>query len=87
MADAKYYYEIMLFCLKNVGVTYQHLMDKNFQRLISRCVEVYVDDIIVKFDSFDQNVKDLEEVFKALREANMKLNRKSARSRLREGSS
>jgi len=51
-------------------------MDKIFKGLISRSVEVYVDDIIVKSDSFEQHVKDLDEVFKALRGANMKLNPK-----------
>jgi len=33
-----------------------------------------VDDIVVKSDSFEQHVKDLDEVFKALKGANMKLN-------------
>ena len=73
-ADVNYYYEVMPFGLKNVGVTYQRLMDKIFQGLIVRCVEVYVEDIVVKSDSFDQHVEDLQEVFKALRGANMKLN-------------
>ena len=72
--DVNYYYEVMPFGLKNTGATYQRLMDKIFQGLIGRCVEVYVDDIVVKFDSFDQHVEDLKEVFKALRGANMKLN-------------
>jgi len=74
MADANYYYEVMSFGLKNVGATYQRLMDKIFQGLIGWCVEVYVDDIMVKSDSFDQHVEDLKDVFKSLREANMKLN-------------
>jgi len=72
--DANYYYVVMSFGLKNAGATYQRLMDKIFQGLIDQCVEVYVNDIIVKFDSFDLLVEDLEEVFKALRGANMKLN-------------
>jgi len=73
-AEANYYYEVMSFGLKNTWVTYQRLMDKIFQELIGQCVEVYVDDIVVKSDSFNQHVEDLEEVFKALRGANMKLN-------------
>jgi len=68
--DANYYYEVMSFGLKNAGVTYQRLMDKIFKGLISRAVEVYVDDI----DSFEQHLKDLDEVFKVLRGVNMKLN-------------
>jgi len=49
-------------------------MDKIFKDLIGRFVEVYVDDIVVKPDSFEQHIKDLEEVFKALRRTNMRLN-------------
>ena len=33
-----------------------------------------MDDIVVKSDSFEQHLKDLDEVFKALRGVNMKLN-------------
>ncbi|XP_068484963.1 uncharacterized protein [Phaseolus vulgaris] len=73
-ADANYYYEVMPFGLKNAGATYQRLMDKIFKGLISRAVEVYVDNIVVKSDSFEQHLKDLDEVFKALRGVNMKLN-------------
>ena len=64
--DANYYYEVMSIGLKNAGATYQ--------RLIGRAVEVYVDDIVVKSDSFDQHLKDLDEVFRTLRGVNMKLN-------------
>jgi len=70
---ANYYYKVMLFGLKNAEATYQRLMDKIFKGLISRCVEVYVDDIVVKFDSCEQHIKDLEKVFKALRRTNMRL--------------
>ena len=74
-ADANYYYyEVMPFGLKNAGATYQRLMDKIFKGLIGQAVEVYVDDIVVKSDSFEQHLKDLDEVFKALRRVNMKLN-------------
>jgi len=64
----------MSFGLKNTGATYQRLMDKVFKRLIDQNVEVYVDDIVVKSDLCDQYIKDLEEVFEALRRANMRLN-------------
>ena len=73
-ADANYYYEVMPFDLKNAGATYQRLMDKIFKGLIGRAVEVYLDDIVVKSDSFDQHLKDLDEVFRALRGVNMKPN-------------
>ena len=49
-------------------------MEKILKGLIGWAVEVYVDDIVVKSDSFDQHLKDLDEVFRALRGVNMKLN-------------
>jgi len=73
-ADVNYHYEVMPFGLKNARVTYQRLMDKIFKGLIGWAIEVYMDDIVVKSDSFEQHLKDLDEVFKALRGVNMKLN-------------
>jgi len=49
-------------------------MVKIFKGMIGRSVEVYVDDIVVKSDSCGQNIKDLQEVFDALRRVNMRLN-------------
>ena len=49
-------------------------MDKIFKGMIGRSVEVYVDDIVVKSDSCGQHIKDLQEVFDALRRVNMRLN-------------
>ena len=68
-----YYYEVMTSGLKNAGATYQRLMDKIFKGLIGQCVEVYVDDIMVKSDSCDQHIKNLKEVFEALRRTNMQV--------------
>ena len=42
-------------------------MDKIFKGMIGKSVEVYVDDIVVKSDSCGQHVRDLQEVFDALR--------------------
>jgi len=71
---ANYFYKVMSFGLKNAGATYQRLMDKIFKGMIGRSVEVYVDDIVVKSDSCGQHIKDLQEVFDALRRVNMRLN-------------
>jgi len=69
-----FYYEVILFGLKNARATYQHLMDYVFHDMIGRHVKVYVDDIVVKSDSFEQHVLDLKEVFQALRKYRMRLN-------------
>ncbi|GJX41882.1 reverse transcriptase domain-containing protein [Tanacetum coccineum] len=38
----------MSFGLKNVGATYQRLVDRAFQKQIRRNLEVYVDDLVIK---------------------------------------
>jgi len=64
----------MPFGLKNAGATYQRLMDKVFSHLTGHCVEVYVDDMVVKSPSHHQHAIDLEAVFSALRQYNLRLN-------------
>ena len=39
---------MMPFGLKNVGATYQRLVNKLFEPLIGKTMEVYIDDMIVK---------------------------------------
>ena len=64
----------MSFGLKNVGATYQRLIDKVFRHLIEKCMEVYVDGMVVMSDSLEQHVKDLDEVLAAVRKYDMRLN-------------
>ena len=65
----------MSFELKNVGATYQRLMNKIFN------VQVYVDDMLVKSlhedDHLDDHLDDLQETFDTLRSYNLKLNPKN----------
>ena len=44
-----------------------------------------MDDIVLMSESFDRHVEDLEEVFKALRGANMKLNPEKCTFRVEGG--
>ena len=67
-------YKVMPFGLKNVGATYQKLMNKMFANQIGRNVQVYVDDMLVKSWREEDNLKDLKEKFGTLRSYNMKLN-------------
>ncbi|GKA61398.1 reverse transcriptase domain-containing protein [Tanacetum coccineum] len=64
----------MPFGLKNVGATYQRLVDKAFQKQIGRNLEVYVDDLVIKSSTEQEIIRDIEETFKTLEEINMKLN-------------
>ena len=43
-----YYYRVMPFGLKNVGATFQRLVNQMFSKQIGRNMEVYVDDMLVK---------------------------------------
>jgi len=49
-------------------------MDKVFSHLMGKCVEVYVDDMVVKSPSHHQHAQDLSAVFSALRQYNLHLN-------------
>jgi len=69
-----FYYEVMSFGLKNAGGTYQRLMDYIFKRMLDWNVKVYVDDNVVKSDSCQQHIKDLQEVFQALCDHGIRLN-------------
>ncbi|XP_014523638.1 uncharacterized protein LOC106779933 [Vigna radiata var. radiata] len=75
MADqANFCYEVMPFGLKNAGATYQRLMNKIFTDQIGRCLDVYVDDMVVRSDEGAQHLRDLEEVFRQVRRYGMRLN-------------
>jgi hypothetical protein len=67
-------YKAMPFGLKNVGATYQRLVNKMFHDQIGRKVEVYVEDMLVKSKENEDHLADLKETFQALRTYNMKLN-------------
>ena len=64
----------MPFGLKNVGATYQRLVNKIFQDQIDHNMEVYVDDMLVKSIEAEEHIKDLQEAFETLRKHRMKLN-------------
>lgn len=71
---ATYCYEVMPFSLKNAGATYQRLMDKVFQQQISKCMEVYMNDMVVRSRSVEEHLRDLEEVLGQVRKFDMRLN-------------
>jgi ribonuclease HI len=71
-----YCYITMPFGLRNAGATYQRCMNHVFGEHISRTVEAYVDDIVVKTRKASDLLSDLEVTFGCLRTKGVKLNTK-----------
>nr|GFD26010.1 reverse transcriptase domain-containing protein [Tanacetum cinerariifolium] len=71
-----YCYTKMPFGLKSAGVTYQRLVDKAFNSQISRNIEVYADDLVIKSHIEVEMLRDIGETFRTLQKINMKLNLK-----------
>ena len=69
-----YCYQVMPFRLKNVGATYQRLVNKMFQKHIGASMEVYINDMLVKSVKVEIHVAHLAESFQVLKNYNMKLN-------------
>ena len=69
-----YCYSVMPFGLKNAGATYQRLVTKIFRPLMSKTMEVYIDDMLVKSKEHLDHTKHLREAFELLRTNGMKLN-------------
>ncbi|XP_042974716.1 uncharacterized protein K02A2.6-like [Carya illinoinensis] len=69
-----YYYKDMSFGIKNAGTTNQLLVNRMFKQQISRNMEVYVYDLLVKSKKAEQYLTDLHEAFIVLRQYQMMLN-------------
>nr|GEU62670.1 reverse transcriptase domain-containing protein [Tanacetum cinerariifolium] len=80
-----YCYTKMPFGLKNVGATYQRLVDKAFDSQTGQNIEVYVDDLVVKSHTEAEMLRDIDEMFRMLRKINMKLNLKKCTFGAAEG--
>ena len=64
----------MPFELKNVGATYQRLVNKMFNKQIGRNVESYLDDMLVKSKQELAHLNELWETFTTFKQYQMKLN-------------
>ncbi|GJU68977.1 reverse transcriptase domain-containing protein [Tanacetum coccineum] len=85
MSQGIFCYSKMPFDLKNVGATYQRLVDRVFQKQIGRNLEVYVDDLVIKSHTEEEIIRDIAETFKTLRRINMKVNLKKCTFGMQEG--
>ena len=55
-----YCYNVMSFGLKNAGVTSQRMLTKIFRPLIGKSMEVYIDDMLVKFKERPDHTRHLQ---------------------------
>ena len=69
-----YCYKVMPFGLKNVGATYQRLMDKVLAPMLGRNVQAYVEDMVVTSLGKSRHVTNLEELFTTIARYKLKLN-------------
>ena len=69
-----FFYNVMLFNLKNVEATYQTLVTKMFRPLLGKTIEVYIDDMLVKSKESSDHAEHLQGAFELLRAYGMKLN-------------
>jgi len=73
--SGNYYYNVIPFGLRNVGATYQQMMDKVYNKeLLGGILEVYMDDMIFKSRQEIDHAAHLKRVFEQTRKYNMRLN-------------
>ena len=73
-AFGTYCYKVMLFRLKNAGVTFEWMMIEVFKPQIGQNMEVYIDDMIAKSKIAAVHLFNLRETFDKLYFFQMKLN-------------
>ena len=75
----------MPFGFKNVGSTYQRLVNKIFFYKIGWTMEVYKDDMLIKNLTTEWHINDVADTFVSLHLYNMKLNPKKCTFGLKAG--
>jgi len=69
-------FTVMPFDLCNAPATFERLMEEVLQQLINKICLVYLDDVIIFSENFEDMLERLVQVFQRLRSANLKLNPK-----------
>ncbi|GAU44271.1 hypothetical protein TSUD_133170 [Trifolium subterraneum] len=83
--SGNYYYNVMPFGLKNVGATYQRMMNKVFRGEIGDMLEVYMDDMIVKSHEEVDHTVHLQRVFEQARKVHIRFNPEKCTFGIRAG--
>ena len=69
-----YEFNVMPFGLTNSGASFQRLMGHILRGLEYRFALIYIDDIVIFSKSIEEHLTHLKEVFRRLRDANVKVN-------------
>ena len=62
-----YHYKVMSFGLKNAREIYQRMMTRIFEPQLSKNIEIYIDDMVVKIKLESEHVNNLGNIFEILR--------------------
>ena len=62
-----YHYKVMPFGLKNARAIYQRMMIRIFEPQLSKNIEIYIDDMVVKIKLESEHVNNLGNIFEILR--------------------
>jgi len=65
---------VMTFGLKNAGATYQRAMNFICHEFVGTLVEIYIDDVVVKFGDFTKHLADLWKILECTRKHGLKMN-------------
>ena len=66
-----YQYKRMPFGLCNAPRTFQRMMNKIFRPYLDEFITLYLDDILIYSDTFEEHIEHLEKVFEVLKKANL----------------
>jgi hypothetical protein len=67
-------YQVMPFSVKNVGATYQRMMQNCLGSQIGRNIQVYIDDVVITTRKEESLISNLMETFDNLNRYKLKLN-------------
>ena len=84
--SGNYYFNVMGFGLRNAGATYQRKMNKVYdKKLLGDILEVYMDNMNVKFQQEVDYAAHLKRVFEQTKKYNMRLNLEKCTFGVQEG--